>query len=44
MAGSTIAGKLSVLQKQLFQIQTVRTCAPLAQNLRVARFFGDMAA
>jgi hypothetical protein len=43
MAGSTIAGKLSACPKHLFQIQTVKTFAPLAQNLRVVRFFGDTA-
>ena len=43
MAGSMIAGKLSVWPKHLFRIQTVKTCAPLAQKLRVVRFFGDTA-
>jgi hypothetical protein len=43
MAGSTIAGKLSVLPKRLFRIQMVKTCAPSAQNLRAVRFIGDTA-
>src|SRR5215472_6512608 len=34
MVGSTIAGKMSVWPKRLFQIQTVKTFALLAQNLR----------
>jgi hypothetical protein len=41
MAGSTIAGKLSVWPKHLFQIQTVKTFAPSAHTLRVVRFFGN---
>jgi len=32
MAGSTIAGKTSVCPKHLFQIQTVKTFAPLART------------
>jgi len=43
MAGSTIAGKLSACPRHLFQIQMVKTFVPLAQNLRVARFFGETA-
>jgi hypothetical protein len=43
MAGSTIAGKLSVWPKHLFQIQTVKTFAPSAHTVRVFRFFGDTA-
>ena len=43
MAGSMIAGKLSVWPKHLFRIRTVKTCAPLAQNIPVVRFFGGTA-
>jgi hypothetical protein len=43
MAGSTIAGKLSVWPKHLFQIQTAKTCVLLAPKKRVVRFFGETA-
>ena len=32
------------MPKRMFQIRTAKTFAPLAQDLRVARFFGETAA
>ena len=44
ITGSTIKGRQWVMPKRLFQIRTAKTFAPLAQDLRVARFFGETAA